>query len=108
MPTIRFLPVQRSIEVPEQTKILVAANRMKIGLRFGCASCRCGTCGITVAGTGTVSPMQTNERELLERMGLNPNQGVRLACQTRIISGEIDVDLDFQNTYSPDDLVGSE
>ncbi len=108
MTTIRFLPVNLAIDVPAQTKILAAANRVKAPIRFGCASCRCGTCGVLLRGTGTVTPMQDNERQLLTRMGLDPNSGARLACQTRILSGDIEVDLDFQNTYSPDDIEGAE
>jgi hypothetical protein len=48
--------------------------------------------------------MRSDERALLERMGLPLDGSVRLACQTRAMAGEIAVDLDFQNTYSPDDM----
>jgi ferredoxin len=105
MPTVRFLPQQLSFQVEPSTKLLVAANRNKLPIRFGCASCRCGTCGVKVtpSGSDTLSPMKDNERELLARMGLPVDGSVRLACQARILVGEVDVDLDFQPTYSPDD-----
>jgi ferredoxin len=105
MPTVRFLPQQLSFEVEPSTKLLVAANRNKLPIRFGCASCRCGTCGVKVAPVDddTLSPMKDNERELLSRMRLPVDGSGRLACQARILAREVDVDLDFQHTYSPDD-----
>jgi hypothetical protein len=38
---------------------------------------------------------------MLESIDLPLDGSVRLACQARILEGEIVVDLDFQNTYSP-------
>lgn len=93
---------QQSVEVAANTKVLAAANRQKIPLRFGCASCRCGTCAVAVTLNGEVKPMQADERALLTRMNLPTDATVRLACQTRILAGEMTVDLAFQNTYSPD------
>jgi ferredoxin len=106
MPTITFKPQTIVVDVEPNTKLLVAANRNKVPIRFGCASCRCGTCGVAVTGSSadSLSPMRGDERALLERMGLPLDGTVRLACQTRAMTGEIAVDLDFQNTYSPDDM----
>lgn len=104
MPKVRFKPQNVTVEVDPSTKLLVAATRNKVPIRFGCASCRCGTCGVAVSGTGQLTKMKADEQALLTRMGLDTDGSVRLACQTRIEAGEIDVDLDFQNTYSPDDL----
>jgi ferredoxin len=104
MPTIRFLPQGVAFEVEENTKLLVAANRNRIPIRFGCASCRCGTCGVKVeAARGALSDMKDPEKQLLSRMGLATDGTVRLACQTRLMKDKVTVDLDFQNTYSPDD-----
>ena len=47
--------------------------------------------------------MKSDEQALLLKMGLNTNGSVHLACQTRIESGDVVIDLAFQNTYSPDD-----
>lgn len=105
MPTVRFKPLQVCFEVETNTKLLVVANRNKLPIRYGCASCRCGTCGIKIETdqSSNLSPMRSNERELLARMHLPVDGTVRLACQTRIVSGLVTIDLDFQNTYSPDD-----
>ena len=89
MPQIIFQPLNVSVDVAPNTKILVAANRQKVSMRYGCAACRCGTCGV--------------KRALLQRMGLALDGSVRLACQARVVDGTTVVDLDFQDTYSPDD-----
>ena len=102
MPKVIFKPSGLSSEVAPNTKILQAAIRLKTGIRYGCASCRCGTCGVEVVG-GALSPMRENERQLLERMRLPGDGSIRLACQARIEDGEVVVDLDFQDRYSPDD-----
>lgn len=47
--------------------------------------------------------MGEDEKNLLEKMELPLDGTIRLACQSRILSGEVDIDLDFQATYSPDD-----
>lgn len=100
MPKVTFTPANTSSEVPENTKILVAANKIKQDLRFGCASCRCGTCAVRV--TGKLSPMKENEKKLLEDMKLPTSGDIRLSCQARVEDEDITVDLDFQNQYSPD------
>ncbi len=103
MATIVFLPSQQSITVEENTKILVAARRAKVDIRFGCASCRCGTCAVAVdASEATLSPPKDNERSLLETMKLPSDGSIRLACQARILTGTASVDISFQDRYSPD------
>ena len=99
---VKFKPQGVEIEVESNTKILAAATRAKVPIRFGCAACRCGTCGIKVDVTGELSEMGDDEKNLLGRMKLPLDGTVRLACKTRIMDGEVLVDLDFQNTYSPD------
>lgn len=98
---ITFDPVGVTVDVEPQTKILAAAIRNKVKIRFGCASCRCGTCGIKVQG-GSLSDMRPDERALLTKMALDTDGTIRLACQTRVLAGSVRVDLDFQDTYSPD------
>lgn len=102
MPTVIFQPSGTAIDVEENTKILVAGRRAKVPIRFGCAACSCGTCAVKVDVRGTVSEMKDNERALLNRMKLPVDGTVRLSCQTRVMQGAVDVDLAFQETYSPD------
>lgn len=102
MPKLTFLPAATIVEAEPNTKVLAAANRNKIQMRFGCASCRCGTCAVKVTGQDNLSAMKLDEKELLERMKLASDGTIRLACQARIMQNEVTVDLDFQDTYSPD------
>lgn len=102
MPEIKFLPKGQTVTVEDNTKILVAARRAKIDIRFGCAACRCGTCGIRIlSGENNLTPMATDEKALLERMGLDIRGSIRLACRARLVGNSAVVDLDFQDTYSP-------
>jgi ferredoxin len=102
--SVTFLPMQVAVQVDAGTKILVAAKRAKVDIRFGCASCRCGTCGVKIVqGYEHLSAMKSDERELLSKMGLSTTGEIRLSCQARVERGNVQVDLDFQNTYSPDD-----
>jgi hypothetical protein len=40
--------------------------------------------------------------KLLTRLKLNVDGTHRLACQARVMDGSVDVDLAFQDEYSPD------
>lgn len=102
MPTVIFQPAHVSIDVEENTKLLVAGRRAKVPIRFGCAACSCGTCAVSVEVKGTLSEMKDNEKDLLARMKLPVDGSVRLSCQARILTGTAAVDLSFQETYSPD------
>ncbi len=104
MPTLKFQPQGTCIEVEANTKVLVAANRAKAPIRFGCGSCRCGTCGVAVdTELGELNPLPEDEKKMLTRLKLPLDGTVRMACRARIISGRISIDLDFQDTYEPDD-----
>lgn len=103
MPTIEFKPSGQKVAVKENTKILAAAIKAKEPIRFGCSACQCGTCAVEVTGNEHLSPMKDNEKALLEKMGLSTAGNIRLSCQARVVTGEVSVDIDFQDTYSPDD-----
>ncbi|WP_141731230.1 2Fe-2S iron-sulfur cluster-binding protein [Oligoflexus tunisiensis] len=104
MPRILFTPAQKFAEVDPNTKILLAGRKAGVNVRFGCASCRCGTCGVKITeGADQLSPMKTDEEKLLKRLKLPLDGTVRLACQARI-NGDCEIDLDFQDTYNPEDI----
>ena len=99
---VLFQPDQVSFEAPAPTKLLVAGRKAQTDIRFGCASCQCGTCGVRIVDLkGELSPMRGNEKALLTKMKLVTDGTIRLACQARIIQGMVTVDLSFQNEYSP-------
>lgn len=102
MPRIEFLPDQKTAEVEDKTKILIAARRAGVSIRFACASCRCGTCAVRIIeGGDKLSPMKEDEKKLLTRLELPSDGTIRLACQSRI-SGDCKVDLSFQDEYDSD------
>jgi ferredoxin len=104
MPHIAFLPDQKSADVDNNTKLLLAGRKAGATIRFGCASCRCGTCGVKVIqGSDQLSPIKVDEEKLLKRLKLPTDGTVRLACQARA-TGDCVIDLDFQDTYNPEDI----
>jgi ferredoxin len=104
MTKLTFIPLNKTIDSVTDQKLLITARKNQIPIRFGCASCRCGTCGIHVSPPEAFHPMSPDEAALLERMRLPTTGEVRLACQAKQ-KGSIDavIDLSFQDTYSPDD-----
>jgi ferredoxin len=102
--SLLFMPSGTRAEVDAGTKILVGARQAGVPIRFMCASLRCGTCGVKVdASRGTLSPQVEDELAMLRRLKLPQDGSVRMACRTRVESGEIVVDLDFQDSYDPAD-----
>jgi ferredoxin len=104
MAKIKFLPENIEIDATSDQKLLVAARKNNIRIRFGCASCRCGTCGVKVSNSLAFHPMGQDESNLLHRMDLPLGGDVRLACQARLTARvDTEVDISFQDLYSPDD-----
>lgn len=97
-----FLPIDRQVEVQNGCKVLIAARQGKVKMRYGCVSCRCGTCAVRVDRPDNLQPMASDEQELLKRMNLPTDGSIRLGCQAKIADGTVIVDLDFQQQYSPD------
>ena len=100
MPKVTFIPSGTTVDAEAGTKLLVVATKAKVPIRFGCASLRCGTCGVVVQGA--CSSMSEEEKKMLTRLKLVTDGSVRMACRTRIEASDLTVDLDFQSTYSPD------
>lgn len=97
-----FLPAGQEIESRSGCKVLIAARQGKVTMRYGCVSCRCGTCAVRVDRPDNLQPMANDEHELLKRMNLPTNGSIRLGCQAKIDDGTVVVDLNFQQQYSPD------
>ena len=94
MPTIRFLNDEIEIEVEEGASLQSAANDADSGLPFGCRAGTCGTCVIRIMQGGeTLEERGFVEDDTLGVIGVDdPN--ARLACQTFIGDGDIDVEYD--------------
>ncbi len=103
MPVIEFRPGLEKVEVPENTKLLVAGRKAGVEIRFGCGACQCASCAVKIlAGQESLIPMKQNEIDLLKRVGLPTSGEIRLSCQARICGDHCIVDLSFQDMYSPD------
>ncbi len=103
MPKIIFKPKGEICDVISDAKILAVAIKNKVNIRYGCGACRCGTCAVKISGDGVLNKIDEAEKILLTRLKLSLAGDVRLSCKSRIQSGEIFVDLDFQKTYSPEE-----
>lgn len=104
MPVLKFIPADIAVNVIENTKILAAARKAKVDIRFGCGAGRCGTCAVrvrAVSSEGKLTPLSPAEQELLASMGLSLEGAIRLSCQARILEGECEIDIHFQETYDP-------
>ena len=102
MAQVKFLPGGESIEVNDGSKLLAAAVKAKVDIRYGCGALRCGTCAIKVVlAEGEISFLTPDEKAMLERLKLPVDGSVRMACRAKANSGKFELDLSFQDTYSP-------
>ncbi len=97
MPTVIFQPSNLQIEVAPDTKILVAATKIKAPIRYGCAACSCGTCAVRISGN--LNSVSSKEEAMLIRLGHVQDGTIRMACQARVLEGECVVDLSFQDEF---------
>ena len=80
---IDFEPVDKTVVVETQTRILDAARKAGIDIPAACGgNGKCGTCRIKIE-SGAVSDPTAEERELLSEAELG--QGYRLACCTNAL-----------------------
>jgi len=73
---------ERSIEVPDNTNIRDAAE--KLGVKFSCRNGLCGTCMTDVVEGGENLSELTDQEKTFSL-----NKDVRLACQCKINQGEV-------------------
>ncbi len=84
MPRITFLPLGKSLEVPDGTSVLDAAMQAGVELDHACGGvCACSTCHVIVQEGFDTLPEATEDEEdqLDEAVGLTPRS--RLACQSK-------------------------
>ena len=109
MPNIKFLPSEKEVEVKTETKLLACAIKAKEDIRFSCGASKCGTCAVKInAVTRTkMNQIDPAEKDLLTKLQLKTDGFIRLACRAKIIEGDIEVDLSFQDQYDPEVLVST-
>ncbi len=85
MPKVRFLPVDREVEVPEGTAILDAALDNDIRIDHNCGgNCACSTCHVIVnEGFDTLNEITEDEEDMLDEAE-NLTDTSRLACQAKV------------------------
>ena len=105
MPKVIFKDSQQNsteVEASANAKILALGLRAKLPIRYGCAACSCGTCAVRIQDHSTLNAMEEDEKALLSRIGLDTSGEIRLSCRARVQDADIEVDLGFQDEYSPD------
>ncbi len=89
MPRITVLPAHVSAEVPPGLLILEAGAKAGIDMEAGCFNCACGTCVVeVVAGIGNLESPTPEELDVLDQWNRDAER-YRLACCTRIKTGEV-------------------
>lgn len=90
MATVKFAREDRSIEVPDGSRLQDAIDEAGADIPFGCREGDCATCIIEVLeGVENLGPPSGNEEITLMDDELERN--IRLACQCRIASGSVTI-----------------
>ena len=87
MPSIHFIPDDKTVTVEGDETILDAALRAGVPFSHDCGGkARCTTCRVLIMDgeADSVSPRTRSEAMLAQQLGFEPI--IRLACQTRVIS----------------------
>ena len=94
MPKVTFLPLGVTVDAVAGDTILDVALNHDIPLQHACGGfCSCTTCEIVVkAGDKNLSAMEDDENERLDAVGQRL-EGHRLGCQTRVMSGDVTVEM---------------
>jgi uncharacterized 2Fe-2S/4Fe-4S cluster protein (DUF4445 family) len=89
MPKITFMPSGLKGEVQAGVSILDAAIMLGVKIDLMCgAQGQCRTCRVSVEkGMSNLSPMDAREEQIIPRP--TPIHPFRLACQTKILAGDI-------------------
>ena len=104
MPRVRFRRVGLAVEVPIGTTILEAAREVGAPVGSHCGGvCACSKCHVYVrVGETLLSPMEDDEREMLDLAAQQPQPGSRLGCQARLAADgtyEVSISEESFETY---------
>lgn len=88
MAIVTFAAEDRSIEVPDGTRLQDAIARADAEIDFGCREGECATCIIEVL-EGIEHLGSPNENEELTLMEDELERGIRLACQCKVSGGRV-------------------
>lgn len=89
MPKITITTDNKSIQVPDNYKLIDMCEEHDTSILFGCRDGACGACMIKVKeGAENLDRMKDDERDFLETMAAEDDE--RLACQCQV-TGKGDV-----------------
>lgn len=86
MPKIKFIELDKELDVPEGTILLDAALDNNIQIDHNCGgNCACSTCHVIIdEGYDTLSKPSEDEEDMLDEAE-NLTDNSRLACQCKVI-----------------------
>ena len=91
MAKVTFKSDNKSVDVPDGTTLVQAAEDNGASIAFSCKAGVCVSCLSNInKGMENLSPKTENEKATLEGFGAKPNQ--RLACQVTVVKGEVEVE----------------
>jgi 2Fe-2S ferredoxin len=102
MPKVRFIPDEVTVEVPEGTTLLEAAQKCGVKMGSACGGvCACSTCHVWVRqGLASLSEQSEKELDILDKaFDVKPQS--RLGCQSEV-SGEdvlVEITEESRKTY---------
>ena len=106
MPTIHFLPFQKSIEADGRRTLLELARELGLPLQAACGGKKiCGRCRVIIEESQEpLPPPAEREREALGEL---VEKGYRLACET-VLSGEARVRIPEESQTRPPVILTSD
>ena len=91
MAKVTFKSDGKTVDVPDGTPLVQAAEDNGASIAFSCKAGVCVSCLCNInRGMENLSEKTENEKATLEGFGAKPNQ--RLACQVKILKGEVEVE----------------
>jgi 2Fe-2S ferredoxin len=102
MPKISFIPDNITVEVPEGTSLLEAAQKAGVKMGSACGGvCACSTCHVWVRkGLSSLSDQSEKELDILDKaFDVKPQS--RLGCQSDVDSEDVVVEIteESRKTY---------
>ena len=91
MPKLTIKTDEKTIEVPENAKIIDICENEDTSILFGCRDGACGACMVRVLkNPQNLSKMEEHERDFLETMAATDDE--RLACQCKVL-GDVEIEV---------------
>ena len=91
MAKVTFKSDNKTVDVPDGSDIVQVAEDNGVSIAFSCKAGVCVSCLSNInRGLENLNEKTENEKATLEGFGAKPNQ--RLACQCKIMKGEVEIE----------------